>query len=83
MKLRLIQIGNSRGVRIPKAIIEQCDLKDEVELSVKDGVLTIASAPNLRAGWDTAFRAMAEAGDDALLIPDDLGTEWDEKEWEW
>ncbi len=83
MKLRLIQIGNSRGVRIPKAIIEQCDLKDEVELTVKDGVLTIAPAPSLREGWDTAFRAMAEAGDDTLLIPDDLDAESDAKEWEW
>ena len=83
MKHRLVQIGNSRYLRIPKAIFELCDLKDEVELTVKAGVLTIASAPNLREGWDTAFRATAEAGDDTLLIPDDLGIEWDAKQWEW
>ncbi len=83
MKQRLVQIGNSRGLRIPEAILELCDLKDEVELSVEDGVLTIAPAPRVREGWDTAFRAMAEAGDDALLIPDDLGTEGDAKQWQW
>ncbi len=83
MKHRLVQIGNSRGLRIPEAILELCDLKDEVELSVEDGVLTIAPAPRVREGWDTAFRAMAEAGDDALLIPDDLGAESDVKEWKW
>ena len=83
MKARLVRVGNSHGVRIPKAVIEQCGFKDEVELSVKDGALIVVPARGLREGWDEAFKAMAAAGDDALLMPDDLGTEWDEREWEW
>lgn len=39
--------------------------------------------PTPRAGWDEAFRKMAERGDDALLIPDDLEHSFDEEEWEW
>lgn len=83
MKARLVRIGNSQGIRIPKTIIEQCGLTDEVELAVKDNVLIIAPTRGVRAGWDEAFQAMAEAGDDALLIPDEAGTTWDEEEWDW
>jgi antitoxin MazE len=83
MKTSLVRIGNSQGVRIPKAIIEQCGLTAEVDLSVKGGAVVIAASRKPRAGWAEAFKRMAEAGDDALLIPDDLPNEFDEKEWTW
>ena len=82
MKARLVRMGNAHGVCIPEAVIEQCGFKDEVELTVKDGLLVITPAGGLRAGWDEAFKAMAEAGDDALLFPDTADTEWDASEWE-
>lgn len=57
MKTELIQIGNSRGIRIPKAIIEQCDLEGKLELDVHDGALIIRPlAPSPRAGWEEAFK---------------------------
>lgn len=83
MKARLIRIGNSHGVRIPKTIIEQCGLTEEVELAVKDNVVIIAPRRGVRAGWEQAFQAMAEAGDDTLLIPESSKPTWDEEEWEW
>jgi antitoxin MazE len=84
MKATVIRIGNSRGVRIPKALLEQCRLRDTVELEVDGGHLVIRAAEHPRSGWDEAFQRMAERGDDALLDNDSLApTRWDETEWEW
>lgn len=84
MKTRLIRIGNSRGIRIPKAFLDQCDLKETVELEAQDGCLTIRPVDAVRKGWEEAFRQMAETGDDVLLDEDVLPvTAWDETDWEW
>jgi antitoxin MazE len=84
MRASIVRIGNSRGIRIPKSLLEQCRLGSSVELEVQDGQLVVRPADRPRAGWDDAFRAMAEQGDDALLDQESLpGTEWDAKEWEW
>jgi antitoxin MazE len=84
MKTRIVRIGNSRGIRIPKPLLEQTGLPDEVEVSVQDGALIIRPAKKARAGWDAAFREMARRGDDTLLddAPPSLSS-WDEDEWEW
>lgn len=84
MRARVVRIGNSRGVRIPKPFIEQAGLGDEVEIAVEGSSLIIRAAARPRTGWATAFRTMAERGDDRLL--DDAGrstTKWDKDEWEW
>jgi antitoxin MazE len=84
MRARVVRIGNSRGVRILKPLIEQAGLRDEVEITVECSRLIIRAAARPRTGWATAFHAMAERGDDGLL--DDAGgstTRWDENEWEW
>jgi antitoxin MazE len=84
MKAHLIRIGNSQGVRIPKPLLEQTKLRDEVEIEVQDDCLVIRAIGNPRAGWDEAFAAMARQGDDALLDNKELvPTRWDEEEWEW
>lgn len=83
MKAQLIRIGNSQGVRIPKAVIDQCRLEGEVEMTVRDNVLVIAAARGCREGWDEAFARMAEAGDDTALIPDHVRSRWDDTEWRW
>ncbi len=80
MKTRLIKIGNSRGVRIPKPLLESAGLTGEVELTLEGGALLLKPA-SVRAGWTEAFTAMAEAGDDALLDAD-TETSFDEA-WEW
>ncbi len=84
MKTKIVRIGNSRGVRIPKALLEQCGLHGTVELEVEGETLVLRPVAQPRAGWDEAFRLMAERGDDRLLDPDSsTGTEWDQTEWEW
>ncbi len=83
MKTTLIAIGNSRGVRIPKPLIEQCGLTEEVEMEVRDRMLLIHSPGRARAGWAPAFAAMAERGDDRLLEPAVSLTRWDDEDWQW
>ncbi len=84
MKTRIVQIGNSRGIRIPKALLEQTGLKGEIEILVEDDALVIRSAKKPRAGWTEAFREMARHGDDKLLDPDAPSlSSWDEEELEW
>ena len=84
MRTRIIKIGNSQGIRIPKPLLEQTSLDGEVELEVRDNQIVIRSSQYPRRGWKESFRAMAEHGDDELLDKDLTGrTRWDEEEWEW
>ena len=83
MKARLVRIGNSQGVRIPKAVLRQCGMDDEVEMTVEDRRIVITPGRQPREGWDDGFRAAEAAGEDELLLPDDLSQPWDEEEWSW
>jgi antitoxin MazE len=84
MKVNIIRIGNSQGIRIPKLLLEQCHLGKTVELEVRDDHLALLPAERPRSGWANAFREMAAQGDDALLDKDELSpTKWDRAEWEW
>jgi antitoxin MazE len=82
VKSRVVRIGNSRGVRIPKLWLEQLDLGEEVEMAVQADQLVIRSARRPRQGWEEQFRAMHEKGDDRLIegFP---ASAWDEQEWQW
>lgn len=82
MLLSVVRIGNSKGIRIPKAILQQCRIEDELELQVEeDRIVLKLPKGRPREGWDTAFRRMAEAGDDRLLIDDRLDIDFEEMEW--
>lgn len=84
IRARIVKIGNSQGIRIPKPVLEQVGLEGEVEIDVQDGRLVLSPATRPRAGWAAGFAAMAQAGDDELLDGGDpLPTLWDEREWEW
>jgi antitoxin MazE len=84
VRTRIIRIGNSRGLRLPKHVIEQVGLGNEVELDIQQDQIIIRPAPHPRADWDAQFRSMAENGDDQLLDEEAVSTtEWDEAEWEW
>jgi len=83
MKTSLVRIGNSRGIRIPKAIIEQCGFRDRLEMTVRGRTLVVAGARRARQGWEEAFARGAPAGEDETLMPDALATSWDEAEWRW
>jgi antitoxin MazE len=82
MKARIIQIGNSRGIRIPKSLLEQSHLTGEVRLEARENEIVISPSRLPRQGWADAFRVMAERGDDHLL-DEPRPTSFDETEWEW
>ena len=85
MVAKIVKIGNSRGIRIPKILLEQSGLHDEVELEVRKNQLVIKPKRSIREGWESAFRRMAENGDDLLLDKGSMSTQsnWDEEEWDW
>ena len=84
MRTRIVKIGNSQGVRIPKALLEESGLQGEVDMSVRDGALVITRAGQPRQGWAEAFRQMAQHGDDELLDGDlAAGGSFDAESWEW
>jgi len=81
MNIKVVRIGNSRGIRIPRKILDRCNIEEQVDLSVKSGniILTpIRQEP--RKGWELAARKMAEDSNDELLIPDVFDEE-DPLEW--
>ena len=82
MKARLVRIGNSKELRVPKTLIEQSGLHDEVEITLKGDSLIIRPAANARPGWAEAFEEMARRSDDALL-DGEVPNEFDKREWEW
>lgn len=84
MKSRIVKIGNSRGVRIPKPLIQEAGLGEEVDILVEGNRLVIAPAGSARADWAVSFREMARRGDDALIDGDVLvSSKWEKDEWQW
>jgi antitoxin MazE len=85
LKTRVVRIGNSRGIRIPKLLMEQIGLGEEVQLEVGADHLVIRPARRQpRQGWEEQFQEMAARGEDRLLDGDDSGlSSWDHSEWEW
>jgi antitoxin MazE len=82
IRSRIVRIGNSRGLRLPKSLIEQAELTDDVELKVEPGRLIVQSVREARLGWEEAAKRMHEAGDDRLL-DEPTPTRFDEEEWSW
>ena len=82
MKARLVRIGNSRGIRLPRPLIEEAHLPDDVDLRVEDGTIVIAPAKGVRQGWLEAARRTHAAGEDEP-IGADVATRFDEKDWRW
>jgi antitoxin MazE len=85
MKIKVVKIGNSKGIRIPKSIIHESGLKNEVELELNDGQIIIKPVTSSRESWDAAFKKMAKNKDDVLLDKETTLnlSKWDNEEWEW
>lgn len=84
MKTRIVKIGNSLGIRIPKPLLEQSQLADEVEIEANFGEIIIRSVRKTREGWAESFEAMAQNEDDVLIDGEQNAlTTWDETEWQW
>lgn len=84
MRAHIVKIGNSRGIRIPKTLLDQTGIEDDVELEVDKASIIIRPVSHPRSGWEDAFEAMARSGDDALVAGgDNVAHSWDDEEWQW
>jgi antitoxin MazE len=82
MKTQIIKIGNSKGIRIPKPLLEQSHLDGEVELEVMKEGLLIKSSSKPRYNWAKAFQEMSENDGDELVI-EDTANKFEEEDWRW
>ena len=84
MRARVVKIGNSQGIRIPKPILEQTGIMEDVELRVEKNQIIIRPISKPRAGWESAFKKMVEKGYDELIHEtENISHSWDEEEWQW
>ena len=80
MDVSVIPIGNSKGIRLSKTLLEKYNITDTVELILEKSFIIIKPKTNPRAGWDKAFKKMHENGDDKLLM-DDVFEDENFEEW--
>lgn len=84
IRASIIKIGNSQGVRIPKPLLDQTGIIDDVELEVDKSQIIIRPISSPRAGWDNAFKSMSQNNDDDLIDGNEaISHSWDEEEWQW
>ncbi len=82
MIARLVRIGNSRGIRLPKAVIDELGLEDPVEMELRAGELVIRKQEKPRSGWEQAAKSLAaRPAESRLEEPEE--TRFDREEWQW
>ena len=81
MRTRIVSIGNSQGIRIPKPLLEQAGLEGDVELRAEQGRIVIAAVRRARAGWAEAAAELRARGEDGLV--ETPAPAFDAEEWEW
>lgn len=82
MKAQIIQIGNSQGIRIPKALLEETQISGEVELEIVESGILLRNLQRPRAGWEEMFRSQAEKDDDQPLERNPA-TSFEARDWKW
>ncbi len=80
METAIIKIGNSKGLRLSKTILEKYNIKDKVEIILEMGQIILKPIENPRKNWDVSFEKMHQEGDDTLLLNDVFDDE-DFEEW--
>ncbi len=80
MEVSIIKIGNSKGFRLSKTLLEKYNIKDKVELILEKGRIIIKPIDTPRKGWESAFKEMNENGEDKLLYNDVFEDE-NQEEW--
>ncbi len=70
MEISVIKIGNSKGIRFSKTIIERYNIRDTVDLILEKGQIIIKPLSKPRKGWEKAFKELNASGDDKLIMPD-------------
>jgi len=82
MLISVVQIGNSKGIRLPKTVLEQCDINDKLDMEIKDNEIILRPVNKTpREGWSDKFKLMAKNGDDKLVVSESIDI--DMANWEW
>lgn len=81
MVLSVVRIGNSKGIRLPKALLEQCHITDKVEVEISGEEITLKPLNKTRENWEQQMKLMHERKEDTLLISDSIDSDFEE--WEW
>ncbi len=80
MEISVIKIGNSRGIRLSKTMLDKYNIKEKVELILEKGQIVIKPVSTVREGWEKKFQEMHQNGDDKLLL-DDVFKDENFEEW--
>ncbi len=81
MIVSVIPIGNSKGIRIPKKILDELDVRDRLDMEIEEESIVLRPIKSTaREGWETAFLEMKKKGEDALIMDDEENSELI---WEW
>lgn len=84
MQMDIIKIGNSKGIRLPLAVLKQCGINSKVDIEIQDNCIIIKPVATPRQGWAEAFEHIHKNDDDVLLISEEIDNEtlevWDESE---
>ena len=84
MKARIVKIGNSKGIRIPKALLEECKLSGDVDLEVRSGGLMIKPSKTPRLNWESAFKQMSDNDEDEMIVDNSsAATSFEKEKWRW
>ena len=75
MEISVIPVGNSKGIRLTKTVIEKYNIQEKMELILEEDRIVLKPKPAPRTGWEKAFKKMNENGDDKLLIDDVFASE--------
>lgn len=82
MKVRVVRLGRSRGIRIPKHLLDQCGIDGQADLTLQAGAIVVTPATAPRKGWEKAFAGRRRRKPDQPQLPN-LRTDWDRTEWRW
>lgn len=83
MQLNLVRIGNSKGIRLPQSLIQQCGFTDIVEAKLVNRSLVLKPVKHPRKNWEKIFKSEKDIEDDEIKDFLDVPSRWDEEEWEW
>lgn len=80
MEIQVVKIGNSKGIRLSKTLLERYNIRDKLEIIFEKGYLILKPVSRPRSGWEKAFKEMHDNKDDQLLF-DDIFQDENLEEW--
>jgi antitoxin MazE len=83
MQINLVRIGNSKGIRLPQSLIQQCGFTDTIEAKLVNRHLVLKAIKHPRKNWEKIFKSEKDTEDDEIKDFLDVPNRWDEEEWEW